>query len=189
MGMTTRITMHKTLTTIMLSSLLLTPFAFAQPQQQTVSRNINDVVNGQKTHFIFKDGDDESGQLIIQTLAKQQAFDLAELPFERKRQIHFQDYNFDGFTDIAVSTPDMGMGVYSIFDIFLYQPKSKDYQVLNQGKIDFSHAQCSGLTDLKLITHKKQMTSSCRGGARWWIDTYQFKNGQWKWLKSKAADE
>ena len=63
MGMTTRITMHKTLTTIMLSSLLLTSFAaFAQPQQQTVNHNINDVVNGQKTHFIFKDGDDESGQ-------------------------------------------------------------------------------------------------------------------------------
>ena len=112
--------MHKTLTTIMLSSLLLTSFAaFAQPQQQTVNHNINDVVNGQNTHFIFKDGDDESGQLIIQTAAKQQAFDLVELPFERKRQIHFQDYNFDGYTDIAVSTPDMGMGVYSIFDIFL----------------------------------------------------------------------
>lgn len=167
----------------------LSPLTFALPQQQTVTGNLNYTVNGQKTQFLFKNGDEELGQLTIKTASKRQTFPLQELPYQRSYHIYFNDYNFDGYTDIAVSAPDMGMGVYAVFDIFLYQPKSKDYQVLDQSKIDFSHAQCSILADLKLIPQKKQMTSSCRGGARWWVDTFEFKHGQWKWLKSKAEDE
>lgn len=168
---------------------LFSPYTFAFPQQQTVTGNLNYTVNGQKTQFLFKNGDEELGQLTIRTASKQQTFPLQELPYQRSYQIYFNDYNFDGYTDIAVSAPDMGMGVYAVFDVFLYQPKSKDYQVLDQSKIDFSQAQCSILADLKLIPQKKQMTSSCRGGAKWWVDTFEFKHGQWRWLKSKAEDE
>lgn len=171
--------------------LLITPFicqlSFALPQQQKVTGNLDHIVNGEKTQFLFKNTDEDSGQLTIKTHLQQQVFAIQELPYQAFYQIYFDDYNFDGYTDIAVSAPDMGMGVYSIFDIFLYQPISKNYQALDREHFDFSHSQCSIFADIQLVPLKQQMSSSCRGGAKWWTDTYQFKNGQWKLLKSEAG--
>ena len=96
--------------------LLLSSTAFALPIEQEVKGNLNISINGQETSLIFNE---DEGQLTIKTNANQQVFPLAELPFEQSRWIYFQDYNFDGFTDIAVSSPDMGMGVYQVFNIFL----------------------------------------------------------------------
>lgn len=171
-----------------LSSLifLLSSTAFALPIEQEAKDNLNVSINEQETSLIFNE---DEGQLTIETDANQQVFPLAELPFEKSRWIYFQDYNFDGFTDIAVSTPDMGMGVYHFFNIFLYQPKTKDFKALDNTKFDFSHSKCTGFTDIKLIPNTQQMTSSCHGGARWWTDIYQFKKGQWKWVKSKEMED
>ena len=169
--------------------LLLSSTSFALPIEQEVKGNLNVSINGQEISLIFNEGEEDAGQLRIKTKSNQQVFSLAELPFEQSRWVYFQDYNFDGFTDIAVSSPDMGMGVYQVFNIFLYQPKTKNFKALDDTKFDFSHSKCTGFTDIKLIPNTQQMTSSCRGGARWWTDLYQFKNGQWKWLKSKEMEE
>ncbi len=42
---------------------------------------------------------------------------------ERKLKIDVSDYDFDGYTDFAVSHIDDGMGTYSVSYIFVYVPK------------------------------------------------------------------
>ncbi|TKC09203.1 XAC2610-related protein [Pedobacter frigoris] len=91
-----------------------------------------------------------------------------------RRQGSIADYNFDGYDDVAFSIPDAGMGVYRTFDIFLYSPKSKRFQILAEP--NDSKANCSGLCDVTLDQKNKLLMTSCRGGATWWKDVYRFSN-------------
>lgn len=99
------------------------------------------------------------------------------------RQSTIADYNFDGYDDIAFSIPDAGMGVYRIFSIWLYQPKSGQFERLPDP--DYSRSSCSELCDVRVDSKKKLLFTSCRGGASWWQDVYRF-NSQNKlvWVKS-----
>lgn len=100
-----------------------------------------------------------------------------------RRQGTIADYNFDGFDDVAFSIPDEGMGVYRIFSIYLYNPKSKRFQILVEP--DVPQGKCSGLCDLTLDKKNKRLISSCRGGATWWNDVYRFSNSnKLIWIKS-----
>ena len=100
-----------------------------------------------------------------------------------RRQGTIADYNFDGFDDVAFSIPDAGMGVYRTFSIYLYDPKSKRFQILAEPNI--SQGKCSGLCDVTLDKKNKRLISSCRGGATWWNDVYRFSSSnQLIWVKS-----
>ena len=101
------------------------------------------------------------------------------------RHAIIDDYNFDGFDDISFSIPDAGMGVYRTFTVFIFNIKTKKFEELKE--LDFSKSKCSCLCDLKLDKAKKTLSSECRGGARWWKDIYQFKNGKLVWLRSEEA--
>jgi hypothetical protein len=99
------------------------------------------------------------------------------------RYCSVRDYNFDGMDDIAFSVPDAGMGVYRFFDVFIYDTRTKRFSPLvlpREGNI-----QCEGFCDLIVDENKKQLQSSCRGGARWHTDTYRYdKRGRLKWIRS-----
>lgn len=93
------------------------------------------------------------------------------------------DYNFDGFDDVAFSIPDGGMGVYRTFSIYLYNPKSKRFNILAEPNVP--QAKCSGLCDVTLDKKNRLLVSSCRGGATWWEDVYSFSHhNSLIWLRS-----
>ncbi|OCK51086.1 hypothetical protein BA768_18130 [Chryseobacterium sp. CBo1] len=102
------------------------------------------------------------------------------------RHAIIDDYNFDGYDDISFSIPDAGMGVYRTFTVFIFDPATKKFKKLKEP--DFSKAKCSCFCDLKLDKVKKEVSSACRGGARWWKDVYQYKNGNLVWLRSGEAE-
>lgn len=108
---------------------------------------------------------------------------LTALPDNGIRYTMIADYNFDGYDDISFSSPDFGQGVYRIFDIFLFDPATKKYKLLElpaNGK-----RVCGELCDVKINIKTKTLSSSCRGGAGWHRDDYRFdKTGKLVWLKS-----
>ncbi|MGE8512889.1 MAG: XAC2610-related protein [Chryseobacterium culicis] len=100
------------------------------------------------------------------------------------RQSIIEDYNFDGYDDIAFSVPDEGMGVYRTFEIYLYNPGIKRFEKLKEP--DYSRSSCSCLCDVTVEKDKKLLTTGCRGGARWHEDTYRFnKKGTLEWISTK----
>ena len=104
------------------------------------------------------------------------------------RQSVIADYNFDGYDDIAFSIPDAGMGVYRIFSIWLYNPKSRQFEKLPDP--DYSRSNCSDLCDVRIDSKKKLLFTSCRGGASWWQDVYRFSSpNKLVWVKSSKAND
>lgn len=103
------------------------------------------------------------------------------------RQSLIKDYNFDGYDDVAFSVYDAGMGVYQNFTIFLYNPKTKKFNQISEP--NYKNSKCSCLCDVQLDPKKKTLSTSCRVGASWWKDEYQYENGKLKWIKSKQDNQ
>ncbi|WP_157494978.1 hypothetical protein [Flavobacterium sp. KJJ] len=91
---------------------------------------------------------------------------------EKPSHLEINDYNFDGFTDFASFHTDDGMGVYTIYQIFIFNPKTKKFDSLKFPS-NFS-PKCDMFCDVKIDKTKKTLTSSCRGGARNYIDTWKY---------------
>jgi hypothetical protein len=107
---------------------------------------------------------------------------------DHARQSVIEDYNFDGYHDIAFTVPDAGMGVYRIFSIWLFNPKSKHFEALPEP--NYSKSNCSMLSDVTVDSKKKLLYSSCRGGAKWWSDAYRFSpTGKLVWVSAKNLDK
>ena len=90
------------------------------------------------------------------------------------REMHLinEDYNFDGYNDFACYYLDDGMGVYTIHQIFIYNPKNKQFKKL---KIPInSSPKCDEFCDVQINKKEKTFQSSCRGGARWHTDIWKF---------------
>jgi len=103
------------------------------------------------------------------------------------RRHKIEDYNFDGYPDIAFSVPDQGMGVYRFFDIWMYNPKARTFSQLQCGQTPGS--KCTCFCNVEIDKKRKHLLSSCRSGARWWQDVYTFDaRGKLKFLKSREAD-
>ncbi|WP_198171502.1 XAC2610-related protein [Mucilaginibacter aquatilis] len=99
------------------------------------------------------------------------------------RSAYVKDYNFDGYDDIAFSLPDAGMGVYHTFNIFLYNPSTKNFKPLKEPTD--ARAKCNCLCDVTLNEKQKLLYTSCRGGARWWQDVYRIsKDNKLTYLRS-----
>jgi hypothetical protein len=98
------------------------------------------------------------------------------------RSSYIRDFNFDGYDDLAFSLPDAGMGVYQIFNIWLYNPVTRRFQLLEESQD--ARAKCSCLCEVKLNPEQKLLYTSCRGGARWWQDCYRIKENKLIWLRS-----
>ncbi len=104
------------------------------------------------------------------------------------RMAHIEDYNFDGYDDIAFSLPDAGMGVYRTFRIWSYDPSTKRFVKMKDP--DFSHSKCTELCDVTVDPDKKLLYTACRGGARWWKDVYRLDSKrQLVWVRSIPANQ
>jgi hypothetical protein len=86
--------------------------------------------------------------------------------------LEINDYNFDGFTDFASFHSDDGMGVYTIYQIFIFNPKTKKFDPL---KFPTNYnPKCDMFCDVKVDKIKKTLHSSCRGGARTHTDIWKY---------------
>ena len=115
---------------------------------------------------------------------KNASFLLTALPDgEAYRYENIADYNFDGYNDIAFSVPDAGYGVFRYFDIFLYNPVTKTFNPLLLPAHET--LQCQQFCNVVIDAKHKQLSSSCRGGAKWHTDLFSFdKKGGIIYLKS-----
>jgi len=93
------------------------------------------------------------------------------------------DYNFDGYTDFASFHTDDGMGVYSIYQIFIFNPKTQQFDLL-EFPTNFK-PKCDMFCDVKVDKTKKTLSSSCRGGARTHTDIWKYDRNK-KLILSKT---
>jgi len=77
------------------------------------------------------------------------------------------------------------MGVYTIYEIFIFNPKTKQFDRLIFPS-DFN-PKCDMFCDVKVDKIKKTLTSSCRGGARTHSDIWKYdKNKKLILLKTES---
>ena len=128
-----------------------------------------------KVTFIAKNNEDEEQKLEIRNsgTGQTQIINNVETSITGKKSIlEINDYNFDGFTDFASFHTDDGMGVYTIYQIFIFNPKTKKFDPL---KFPSNYnPKCDMFCDIKIDKIKKTLTSSCRGGARNHVDTWKY---------------
>ncbi|SHG63992.1 XAC2610-related protein [Flavobacterium defluvii] len=101
----------------------------------------------------------------------------------KQSNLEVNDFNFDGFTDFASFHTDDGMGVYTIYEIFIFNPKTKQFERLNF-PAGFS-PKCDMFCDVKIDKIKKTLTSNCRGGARNHTDVWKYNKNK-KLILSKT---
>ncbi|CAC9972383.1 XAC2610-related protein [Flavobacterium panici] len=101
----------------------------------------------------------------------------------KQSRLEVNDFNFDGFLDFASFHTDDGMGVYTIYQIFIFNPKTKQFDSLNFPS-NFS-PKCDMFCDVKIDKTKKILTSSCRGGARNHTDVWKYDKNK-KLILSKT---
>ncbi len=99
-------------------------------------------------------------------------------------RLEINDYNFDGYTDFASFRTDDGMGVYTIYQIFIFNPKTKNFESL---KFPSNYnPKCDMFCDVKVDKIKKTLTSSCRGGAKTHSDVWKYDQNK-KLILSKTT--
>lgn len=161
---------------------LLFPLAvFGQPD----SSKATILLHGVKLEYPVNDADELRFSYPDRSI---KTVSLTELPYGGSRHAEVADYNFDGIDDVAFSVPDAGMGVYRLYDIFIYNPVSKKFTQLQLPKL--GKKVCDGLCDVRIDKKHKQLTTSCRGGASWHMDYYRYdKAGKLIWLKSGTDNQ
>ena len=101
----------------------------------------------------------------------------------KESHLEINDYNFDGYIDFASFHTDDGMGVYTIYQIFVFNPKTKQFDPL---KFPTNYnPKCDMFCDVKVDKTKKTLSSSCRGGARTHTDIWKYNQNK-KLVLSKS---
>jgi hypothetical protein len=84
------------------------------------------------------------------------------------------DFNFDGFTDLAIPTGEGYGGVNYFYDVYAYQPAQRRFQrleVKNDGSGDF-------LCNPRLEALTRTIWTDCKSGPKWFGSDYRFSNGK-----------
>lgn len=128
-----------------------------------------------KVSFVSKNNEEEEQKLEIRNsqTGHTQIINNVETSITGKQStLEINDYNFDGYTDFASFHTDDGMGVYTIYQIFIYNPKTKKFDSL---KFPSNYnPKCDMFCDVKINKTKKTLSSSCRGGARNHTDIWKY---------------
>lgn len=101
----------------------------------------------------------------------------------RESHLEINDYNFDGYTDFASYHTDDGMGVYSIYQVFIFNPKTQQFDLL-EFPTHFN-PKCDIFCDVKIDKTKKTLSSSCRGSAKTHNDIWKYDRNK-KLILSKT---
>jgi len=96
---------------------------------------------------------------------------------EYAQDIWIQDFNFDGFQDIAVTTEVNTRSNDQSYTIFTWENRLKQFIPLHYP---------GGLSNLEIEPHHKQVISSYQTGDLWTENTYRYTNKQ-PYLYSKSV--
>jgi len=164
---------------------LFLPICFFFVFSISYSQNEVSIVQKDKNEFKVSFEDDFETLKIKNTKTGQiQVIKNVEASITGKQSnLEVNDFNFDGFTDFASFHTDDGMGVYIIYEIFIFNPKTKQFDRLNFPP-NFS-PKCDMFCDVKIDKIKKTLTSSCRGGARNHSDVWKYDKNK-KLILSKT---
>ncbi|WP_429073555.1 XAC2610-related protein [Aeromonas hydrophila] len=94
--------------------------------------------------------------------------------------IVIQDFNFDGYKDIAI-TNYLGM-VNNIFHVFLYDHMNAIFKELKFADSKTPTSACEDLYNLSIRLDDLSLVSSCRSGPVWYYDTYRYNTQGELWL-------
>ncbi|MBE8727357.1 hypothetical protein C4F50_20785 [Flavobacterium sp. KB82] len=148
------------------------------------SQNTISIIQKDKSKItISLNSDPNDSEIPVQTLdiknSKNNYIQVASLEASvtgKPSHLTADDYNFDGYTDFACFYSDDGMGVYNIYQLFIFNPKTKQFDYLHFPA--GSDAKCGMFCDVKIDKIKKTFSSSCRGGARWHTDVWKFNKNK-----------
>lgn len=148
--------------------------SYSQNTVSFVQKDNNKIIVSLKSH-LDSNGDEETQtvEIVNQKTGKKQIITGIETSITgKKSKLELNDYNFDGFTDFACFHTDDGMGVYTIWQIYIFNPKTKKFEIL---KFPSNYnPKCDMFCDVKIDITKKILTSSCRGGARTHTDFWKY---------------
>lgn len=91
-----------------------------------------------------------------------------------------QDFNFDGYKDIAI-TNYLGM-VNNIFYVFLYDHVKTAFKEVTIADSKEPTSACEDLYNLSVRLDDLSLVSSCRSGPVWYYDTYRYNAQGELWL-------
>ncbi|MEV3823489.1 XAC2610-related protein [Aeromonas dhakensis] len=132
------------------------------------------IIEGVKIE-IKKEG--ECFYLITEGKEKQQ---LKCIDDNLESDIIIQDFNFDGYKDIAI-TNYLGM-VNNIFYVFLYDHVNTAFKELKIADSKAPTSACEDLYNLSVRLDDLSLVSSCRSGPVWYYDTYRYNAQGELWL-------
>lgn len=148
---------------------LITFFSFPCYSQKNIGFSQKD-----KTQITIKSINDfEKLEITNSKNSKVQIIDSIETSITGKEMhVAIEDYNFDGCKDFALYRTDDEMGVYSIYQIFIYNPINRQFRKL---KVPLNaNAECDEFCDIQINKKTKTLQSACRGGAGWHTDIWKF---------------
>ena len=95
-----------------------------------------------------------------------------------------EDYNADGFADLAVGIPAGPVDVS--YAVYLYDPKSTSYKPFKLPPAVSNKQNCEGFWNITLTPQRKAVRSECRGGARQHHDVLQFEPDGSVWISEQS---
>ena len=109
-------------------------------------------------------------QVVFTPGGKEQWFDANVDDGEGGTGVDSDDYNFDGYPDLAVSA--MLGQVNEAVLVFVFDPAHRRFRALTAPTRPA--VQCEGFFNLTPDKQQRSLTSSCRGGPMWYADVYRY---------------
>lgn len=109
-------------------------------------------------------------QVVFTPGGKEQWFDANVDDGEGGTGVDSEDYNFDGYPDLAVSA--MLGQVNEAVLVFVFDPAHRRFRALTAPTRPA--VQCEGFFNLTPDKQQRSLTSSCRGGPMWYADVYRY---------------
>lgn len=95
-----------------------------------------------------------------------------------------EDYDFDGFPDLAVG---LHVGMVNVFnDFYLYNPEVNAYEAFSIPQDVYDRQSCPGFWHIERLPEQKALQSSCRDAAMWHYDILQIDADRTIWISEQT---